>query len=96
MTHVILFLISQRYTERKLRNENEEDTMTATKKLVTKDSVIGEVIRESSGARAIIEKYFGNGCFTCPGINMESISFGSMMHNLDPEKIVKEINELEG
>jgi hypothetical protein len=25
---------------------------------------------------------------------MESISFGSMMHNLDPEKIVKEINEL--
>jgi hypothetical protein len=27
---------------------------------------------------------------------MESISFGSMMHNLDPEKIVKEINELEG
>jgi len=26
---------------------------------------------------------------------MESISFGSMMHNLDPEKIVKEINELE-
>ncbi len=70
--------------------------MDATKKRVTKDSVIGEVIRDNLGAKGIIQKYFGGGCFTCPGINMESISFGSMMHNLDPEKIVKEINELEG
>jgi hybrid cluster-associated redox disulfide protein len=70
--------------------------MNATMKQVTKDSVIGEVIRDYPGARDIIQKYFGGGCFTCPGINMESISFGSMMHNLDPEKIVKEINELEG
>jgi hybrid cluster-associated redox disulfide protein len=70
--------------------------MNTTKKTVTKDSVIGEVIRDYPGAREIIQKYFGGGCFTCPGINMESISFGSMMHNLDPEKIIKEINELEG
>jgi len=68
--------------------------MNATKKIITKDSVIGEVIRQNPGAREVIQKYFGGGCFTCPGINMESISFGSMMHNLDPEKIVKEINEL--
>ncbi len=68
--------------------------MNTTKELVTRDSIIGEVIRESPGAREVIQKYFGGGCFTCPGINMESISFGSMMHNLDPEKIVKEINEM--
>jgi hybrid cluster-associated redox disulfide protein len=66
-----------------------------TKKVVTKDSVIGDVIRDIPGAREIIEKYFGGGCFTCPGINMESISFGAMMHNLDADKIVGEINELE-
>jgi hybrid cluster-associated redox disulfide protein len=70
-------------------------TMTAQEKSVTKDSVIGEVIRDHPEAREIIQKYFGGGCFTCPGINMESISFGSMMHNVDPEKIIKEINELE-
>jgi len=69
--------------------------MEATKKLITKDSIIGDVVKMSPGAKEIIQKYFGGGCFTCPGINMESISFGSMMHNLDPEKIVKEINELE-
>ena len=69
--------------------------MNTTKKLITKDSVIGDVIRENPGAKEVIQKYFGGGCFTCPGINMESISFGAMMHNLDPDKIVKEMNELE-
>jgi len=69
--------------------------MTNTKKPITKDTVIGDVIRESPKAKEVIKKYFGGGCFTCPGMNVESIGFGSMMHNLDPEKIIKEINELE-
>jgi hybrid cluster-associated redox disulfide protein len=68
----------------------------AEKKVVTKDSLIGDVIRDVPGAKDIIQKYFGGGCFTCPGINVESLSFGAMMHNLDPDKVVKEINELEG
>jgi len=70
--------------------------MTENKVTVTKDSTIGQVIKDVPGARAVIEKYFGNGCFTCQGINVESIAFGSMMHNMDADKIVKEINELEG
>ena len=69
--------------------------MATTIKQVTKDSIIGDVIKMSPGARAVIEKHFGNGCFTCAGINVESITFGSMMHNLDPEVIIKEINALE-
>jgi iron-sulfur cluster repair protein YtfE (RIC family) len=73
----------------------EEVQMAVAKKKVTRDSVIGEVIKEVPGAQEIIQKYFGGGCFTCPGINVESIGFGAMMHNLDPEVIIKEINELE-
>jgi iron-sulfur cluster repair protein YtfE (RIC family) len=63
---------------------------------VTKDSIIGNVIKDIPGAEDVIKKYFGNGCFTCPGINVESISFGAMMHNVDPDTVVKEIKELEG
>jgi hybrid cluster-associated redox disulfide protein len=74
----------------------KEVTMIVEKKKITKDSIIGDVIKMSPEAKAVIQKYFGNGCFTCAGINMESISFGSMMHNLDPNKIVDEINALEG
>jgi iron-sulfur cluster repair protein YtfE (RIC family) len=66
-----------------------------TKKVVTRDSIIGDVIRDVPGGREVIEKYFGGGCFTCPGINMESLSFGAMMHNLDIETIVRELNDLE-
>jgi len=69
---------------------------TSEKKVITKDSLIGDVIRDVPGAKDIIQKYFGGGCFTCPGINVESLSFGAMMHNIDPDKIVKELNELEG
>lgn len=69
--------------------------MEATKKKVTKDTVIGDLIKENPAAGKVIEKYFGSGCFTCPGIKVESIGFGAMMHNVDPEKVVKEINELE-
>jgi hybrid cluster-associated redox disulfide protein len=69
--------------------------MASTKKQVNKDSIIGEVIKEIPGAKDVIQKHFGGGCFTCPGINVESIGFGAMMHNLDPEVIIKEINGLE-
>jgi hypothetical protein len=76
---------------------SKEDTMVTEKLKVTKDTLIGDVIRMSPAAKAVIEKHFGNGCFTCAGINVESLSFGSMMHNLDPNKIVDEINAaLEG
>jgi hybrid cluster-associated redox disulfide protein len=78
------------------RNKEDKDMSTSEKKVITKDSLIGDVIRDVPGAKDIIQKYFGGGCFTCPGINVESLSFGAMMHNLDPDKIVKELNELEG
>ena len=32
--------------------------------------------------------------FTCAGFNVESISFGAMMHDKDPDAIVTELNEL--
>lgn len=59
-----------------------------------KDMNIGEVLSLHPGAEKIIGKYFGGGCFTCPGMSMESIAFGSMMHGIDPEAILKELNEL--
>ncbi|MBI4710581.1 MAG: DUF1858 domain-containing protein [Nitrospirae bacterium] len=65
-----------------------------TKTDVTKNSIIGDVIKSVPGAKEVIQKYFGSGCFTCPGINMETITFGAAMHNMDPEKIVDEIKKL--
>jgi hypothetical protein len=58
---------------------------------ITKDTVIGDIIKDPRGAK-VIEKYFGNGCFTCAGMKVEPLSFGAMMHNADPEKILRELN----
>jgi hybrid cluster-associated redox disulfide protein len=65
-------------------------------KKFNKDTVIGDVLKANPAAIKVIQKYFGQGCFTCPGMNMESISFGALMHNIDPEVIIKELNDLEG
>ena len=55
---------------------------------------IGEVIKTHPEAEKVVEKYFGNGCFTCPGMRTESIAFGATMHNVDPDKMVEEINAI--
>ncbi len=70
-------------------------TTETAKQRFTKDSLIGDVIKASPSAMKVIEKHFGNGCFTCPGVKMESLSFGAMMHNLDVGKLLNELNELE-
>lgn len=67
----------------------------SAKLTVDKDMIIGDILTAKPAARVIIEKYFGDGCFTCPGIMWESLSFGAAMHNRSVEDIIAEINALE-
>ena len=61
---------------------------------ITKNMIIGDILKLKPEASKVIEKYFGKGCFTCPGMKMEDLSFGAAMHGCNAEDIVKEINEL--
>jgi len=61
---------------------------------VTKDMLIGDVLKMKPAANEVIEKYFGSGCFTCPGIMWESLSFGATMHNRNVDDMLEEINAL--
>lgn len=60
---------------------------------IDKDMIIGEVIGKYPSTEPVFKKHFGKGCFTCPGSNHEDIAFGAMMHNVDVETVVKELNE---
>ena len=60
---------------------------------ITKKSMIGDVFQKYPETEPVLKKYFGSGCFSCPGSKTEDIVFGAMMHNVDPEKIVEELNE---
>ena len=61
-------------------------------KRVTKEMSIGEVLEKHPVSSKVFVKYFGQGCFTCPGAQMEDIAFGAAMHGMDAEKIVAELN----
>ncbi len=65
-----------------------DDTMVITKK-----STIGEVFSKHPETEPVFRKYFGSGCFTCPGSKTEDVQFGAMMHNVEPQQIIDELNE---
>jgi hybrid cluster-associated redox disulfide protein len=66
-----------------------------TKTMITKDMLIGDIMQIKPSSKDVIEKYFGTGCFTCPGIMWESLSFGATMHNRNADDILEEINAKE-
>ena len=59
-----------------------------------KKTSIGDVIKLYPESEPVIKKYFGAGCFTCPGSKTEDIAFGAIMHNISPDVIIKELNEV--
>lgn len=60
---------------------------------ITKNMTIGDVIKNYPQTEKVIMKYFGNGCFSCPGSKQEDLAFGATMHNVDVEKILKDLND---
>ena len=60
---------------------------------ITKKSTIGEVFLKYPETEPVFQKYFGSGCFTCPGSKSEDIALGAMMHNVEPAEVIDELNE---
>ena len=46
------------------------------------------------GARAVFER-FGMGCSMCLGAGSETIEAGAIMHSVDPQEVVNELNRLD-
>jgi len=60
---------------------------------IGKESVIGDVIRDYPGTEEIFRRFYGEGCFSCPGQAFETIAQSAMMHNVELEKILSELNQ---
>ncbi len=61
---------------------------------ITEETIIGEVMERYPGSVEVFRKYFGKGCYTCPGSRVEDISFGATMHNADVGTVLRELNDL--
>jgi hybrid cluster-associated redox disulfide protein len=59
---------------------------------ITKEMLIGEVIRKKPEAIEILMS-FGMGCVGCPSSQMESLEEAAMVHGLDLNKLMEALNK---
>lgn len=62
------------------------------KRAITAHEIIGDVLKKHPSTKEVFRKYYGEGCFTCPGQAMESVAQSAMMHNVELEKLLDELN----
>lgn len=55
--------------------------------------LIGDVIKSHPAVKPIFQKYFGSGCFDCPGQAFESIEMACRMHGVESGTFLRELNE---
>ena len=60
-----------------------------------KDMSIFEALTADARARVVFESH-GMSCCLCIGAQSESIEAGAILHQVDPEVVVAELNRLEG
>jgi hybrid cluster-associated redox disulfide protein len=66
--------------------------MADTKK-ITADMSIDEVLKLYPETADVFRKYFHGGCFACPAARMETLGDGAMVHGLDVDFIIGELNK---
>ena len=62
---------------------------------ITGDTLIGDLLSRKKGADAVIRRYFGDGCFTCPAMAVEPLSTAAVMHGADLDTLLADLNALE-
>lgn len=60
---------------------------------ITKDMIIGDVIREHP---ELVETFVENGmhCIGCPSAQMEAISDACIIHGIDADKLIDSLNNV--
>ena len=59
---------------------------------ITKEMTIGEVVRQFPGTVEVFNRY-GMGCLGCPATQFENVEQGAIVHGIDVEQLVKDLNE---
>ena len=59
---------------------------------VTKDMLIGQLLQVDANIAPILMRA-GMHCLGCPSSQMETVEEAAMVHGIDPDALVKEIND---
>lgn len=60
---------------------------------ITKDMTIGEILRQAPEAAPVLMQA-GMHCLGCPSAQAESLEEAAMVHGLDADEIMKELEKL--
>jgi len=60
------------------------------------DHILGEILGAYPETEKVFRKYYGDGCFSCPGQATESVKQSAMMHNVSEKQLLSELNHAAG
>ncbi|HZW37372.1 MAG TPA: DUF1858 domain-containing protein [Candidatus Deferrimicrobiaceae bacterium] len=60
------------------------------------DNILGEILSVYPDTVKVFKKYYGEGCFSCPGQATESVQQSAMMHNVSEKQILADLNRAAG
>ncbi|MDD5761676.1 MAG: DUF1858 domain-containing protein [bacterium] len=60
------------------------------------DHILGEILAVYPVTEKVFRKYYGGGCFSCPGQATESVKQSAMMHNVNEKQLLSELNHAAG
>ncbi len=56
------------------------------------DDVLGDILTRHPAVEAVFRKYYGSGCFSCPGQATETVAQSAMMHNVPLDEVLAALN----
>lgn len=60
------------------------------------DNILGEILATYPETEKVFRKYYGDGCFSCPGQATESVKQSALMHNVSEKQLLAELNKAAG
>jgi hybrid cluster-associated redox disulfide protein len=63
---------------------------------IASENILGEILAVYPETVKVFKKYYGEGCFSCPGQATESVKQSAMMHNVSEKQILADLNRAAG
>jgi hypothetical protein len=60
------------------------------------ENILGNILAVYPETVKVFKKYYGEGCFSCPGQATESVRQSAMMHNVSEKQILADLNRAAG
>jgi len=60
------------------------------------ENILGDILSAYPETEKVFRKYYGDGCFSCPGQATESVKQSAMMHNVNEKQILSDLNRAAG